>query len=260
MKRSSRRILALAILASTHSHGAEPLFFFDLNKVGETQPNAGVLKTLSLRLINKENQLTNLIGPSGSGVTGENWDRCAILEDGACMNLLEGKGGQPLLDEAPAFTFSGWIKSDSLSETNRWPILVRNLATDNTGGLSLAVSPEGKPILAFGSSSGNIAKTELLGMQWLKPNDEWQFFAIAFGDGMARFYSGSKDEPVALVAELTCPVDTVPTPPNPTTGLFGQHGGSDTLHGHVDNLRLFDADLSEADLEEIRKNDVTQAE
>jgi hypothetical protein len=259
------RILPLPILAglcllAASARGAEPLFYFDLNTPQETHINGGLLKGLALRLVNNQNHLENLVGEQGSGVSGESFDRCAILKDGACMELLEGKGGQPLLDNSPAFTFSGWIKSDSFSENGRWPILIRNLSAESKGGISLAVSPDGRPVFAFGSPSGEVVKTEWLAAKWLVPDEEWQFFAVTFDGDVVRYYSGSKSGPVVLSGEQAAPVERVPVPPNPNTGLFGQHGGSDTLRGHVDNIRLFDSPLGEEELEQLRKGDVADEE
>lgn len=248
-------------LAGTFAVAAEvPLLEVDFNRVASEFPNQGRLRELSLRGHDASNHLATLSGEPASGVSGESSDLAVDLRDGACLGMIKDRGGIPLLEDASEFTLCAWYKTSRLTATERWPVIFRNLPEGDRGGVSIVVSPEGKPIASFGSEDGELVKTALSDAVWLIPDETWRFFGVVYDGNNLRYFSGSTTEPVEEVASVPVVVRKVAAPTDANTSFFGQHGGSDTFEGWVDNLRLFDRTLDMAQLEEYRRNDMAEQE
>ncbi len=200
---------------------------------------------------------TSLIGPAGSGVSGDAADRA--------FDNTSGVGAQQsddfdAIDGLAAFTLSGWflLPETATESIGRQDALIENgtiSVLDDPGGFRLRGGPR--------ANSGTLELTvnrdrRVESSAVFTEIGEYVFFAVSY-DGNAstnnvRFYKGTVDSAVTLVDTLSLDAGTVNDEDIPLSIGITQTSGLDLnpFSGFLDDIRIDDSAVGLSELESRR--------
>lgn len=252
-----------------------PRIAYNFNQAEGDYPSAGALQ-MPLKP-SGENQKH---GAPGSGVSGlpadRAWDASANTQMGVLANapvqnssLLSGTPPEPLFNaQTKGFTLCFWFKADQAMNKDssvRFFLNANRSVSPIGAGISLrnvkgmlelrlpaGKGPDGKPV-----DKTILSRASKLG-EGFNRFYSWVFVALVWDGTTVRYYTAGTNEPLSYMGGGPF---TGPLVPTEKPIFIGNTATSDRgFDGFIDNVRFYDQALPAPYIEQLRRQDATQAQ